>query len=224
MTVKQRNVIEQDRGREPMTEQGSGISTEMLDIVDEKGIPTGRIVDRRTAHTQGLRHRTAHVWILRYNVQTKRMEILLQLRSKTKDSFPGCYDISSAGHIPAGEDYIPSALRELQEELGIDAKPEELHYCGQRIIHYEETFYGEPFVDNQVSNVYVLWSDQEASAFKLQAEEVDAVRWMEFEECCRLVAEHKIPHCIQMEELDMIRREVASFMHHFREKNCAAKK
>lgn len=30
-----------------------------------------------------------------------------------KDGFPGFYDTSSAGHIPAGEDYLESAVREL---------------------------------------------------------------------------------------------------------------
>ena len=94
-------------------------SVEWLDIVYEEGNPTGQVIDRRLAHAQGIRHRTAHVWLLRYNKQTNRPEILLQLRSRTKDSFPGCYDISSAGHIPAGVDYIPSALRELREELGL---------------------------------------------------------------------------------------------------------
>ena len=36
---------------------------EMLDIVDENGIPTGRSVPRTVAHAEGLRHRTSHVWI-----------------------------------------------------------------------------------------------------------------------------------------------------------------
>ena len=36
-----------------------------------------------------------------------------------KESFPGMYDTSSAGHIPAGEEPLPSALRELSEELGM---------------------------------------------------------------------------------------------------------
>ena len=53
------------------------------------------------------------------------MELLLQKRSQQKDSYPGCYDISSAGHSPAGVDFIPSALRELKEELGLDARPVE---------------------------------------------------------------------------------------------------
>ena len=38
---------------------------EFLDIVDEKGQPTGEIVDRETAHAKGILHRTSHVWIVR---------------------------------------------------------------------------------------------------------------------------------------------------------------
>ena len=33
---------------------------EMLDIVDENGVPTGQSVPRTTAHAEGLRHRTSH--------------------------------------------------------------------------------------------------------------------------------------------------------------------
>lgn len=187
-------------------------SVEWLDIVDAEGNPTGQVIDRKTAHAQGIRHRTAHVWLLRYNKQTNRPEILLQLRSRTKDSFPGCYDISSAGHIPAGVDYIPSALRELREELGLEVKPEELHYCGLRTIHYNHIFHGQQFIDNQISKVYLLWSNQEETDFRLQTEEVEAVRWMDFEECCEAVQNNRIPHCIQMEELEMLRSGMERFV------------
>ena len=56
--------------------------------------------------------------------------MLLQKRSREKDAFPGCYDISSAGHIPAGDGFVESALRELEEELGIRAEPSELVRIG----------------------------------------------------------------------------------------------
>ena len=105
---------------------------EYLDIVDENGDPTGEITDRETAHLKGIRHRTAHVWLLRN--KNGKLQILLQKRCETKSSYPGCYDISSAGHIPAGVDYIPSAIRELSEELGVTAAPEEFIPCGSRTI------------------------------------------------------------------------------------------
>ena len=37
---------------------------EIIDIVDENGIPTGETVAREVAHEQGIRHRTSHVWLM----------------------------------------------------------------------------------------------------------------------------------------------------------------
>lgn len=75
---------------------------------------------RSEAHRLGLRHRTSHVWLVPAR-KNGVLEVLLQKRSDEKDSFPGCYDISSAGHIPAGQGFVDSALRELKEELGVTA-------------------------------------------------------------------------------------------------------
>ena len=38
---------------------------ELLDVVDEDGNPTGETVGREVAHRDGVRHRTAHVWLVR---------------------------------------------------------------------------------------------------------------------------------------------------------------
>ena len=97
---------------------------EFLDIVDENGQPTGEMIDRETAHAKGVLHRTSHVWLARR--KKGKVQILLQKRAEHKSSFPGCYDISSAGHIPAGNSYEVSALRELEEELGVKAEEKDL--------------------------------------------------------------------------------------------------
>lgn len=177
---------------------------EILDIVDENGVPTGEMVERERAHRDGIRHRTSHVWLLRK--REGRVQVLLQKRSEKKDSYPDCYDISSAGHIPAGVGFVPSALRELEEELGVTAAAEELIFCGQRNFTFQDEFHGKPFRDHQVSNVYVLWLDREEGQFLLQKEEVAEVRWYDYEECVALVRENRIPHCIFPEELQMLER------------------
>ena len=38
---------------------------EFFDIVDENGLPTGEVIERKEAHSVGARHRTSHVWIVR---------------------------------------------------------------------------------------------------------------------------------------------------------------
>ena len=73
------------------------------------------------------------------------MQILLQKRSQNKDSFPGKFDTSSAGHIQAGDEPLESALRELKEELGISATPEQLHFAGTFPISFTKEFHGKCF-------------------------------------------------------------------------------
>ena len=155
---------------------------EILDIVDDNGIPTGKTVERKCGN----------------------IELLLQKRCMEKDSFPGCYDISSAGHIPAGMDYVPSALRELREELGVTAKEEDLIFCGKKRVTVTSEFHEHPYTDRQVCNVYLMWLDREAEDFVVQKEEIDSVMWMEYQACRKVVIENTIPNCIDIEELDML--------------------
>lgn len=126
---------------------------EIFDIVDEKGIPTGETIERTQAHEKGVRHRTAHIWIVRE--QDGKVQLLLQKRSAEKDSFPGRFDTSSAGHIQAGDEPEESAIRELHEELGIRAAKEDLTFAGCFDIQYEKEFYGKMFRDNEVAFVYM---------------------------------------------------------------------
>lgn len=179
---------------------------EMLDICDELGRPTGKVEEREIVHSKGLLHRTAHVWLLRK--KNKGVEILLQKRSNEKDSFPGCYDISSAGHIPAGDGYLESAQRELKEELGVDVSQNELIDCGNRRFHFEEVFRGKLFKDNQISKIFVLWKDLDEKDFIFVDHEVSEVIWMDFEECYQAVKNNTINHCIYLEELDMIKKYI----------------
>ena len=184
---------------------------EWLDAVDKNGEPTGQVVSRKQAHEEGIAHRTSHVWIVRRKGSS--LQILLQKRSESKDSHPGCYDISSAGHIPAGVDYITSALRELEEELGVSCRAEELVYCGQRAFYFEDVFHGKPFKENQISNVYLLWLDRDEDTFSIQKEELSEVRWFDFETCLRAVRKRTIPHCIYEEELQMVLAEAKKKLH-----------
>ena len=58
-------------------------------------------------------------------------DIFLQLRSHLKDKKPGKWDSSAAGHLDSGEDYLPCAVRELEEELGIKTTEERLIPAGK---------------------------------------------------------------------------------------------
>ena len=139
---------------------------EMFDIVDENGNPIGEVIERRKAHAEGIRHRTAHIWIVRE--KKGRIQVLLQKRSADKDSFPGRYDTSSAGHIKAGDEPLESALRELNEELGITAKPDQLEFAGTFVVNYEKNFHGKLFKDNEIAFVYIYRQPVDISKLVLQ--------------------------------------------------------
>jgi 16S rRNA (adenine1518-N6/adenine1519-N6)-dimethyltransferase len=89
---------------------------EIFDVVDEHDVVTGQVT-RSEVHAQKLLHRAVHVFV--YN---KRGDLLLQKRSLLKDACPGLWDSSVSGHLDAGEDYAPAAVRELEEEMGIRAE------------------------------------------------------------------------------------------------------
>lgn len=177
---------------------------EYFDIRRKDGTPTGEVKERGRVHEDGDIHGTSHVWIVRRN-EEGTLELLLQKRSENKDAFPGCYDISSAGHLPAGQDYLPSAIRELSEELGIEASEEDLIFLGVHEGFSEENFYGKPFVNHEISHVYLYEKEVDIGSLILQKEEVDSVKWMSVEACCREVRRHNPEYCLFLKELEMIK-------------------
>ncbi|MEE3496299.1 MAG: NUDIX domain-containing protein, partial [Butyrivibrio sp.] len=156
------------------------MAEELFDIVDENGNPTGETVSRSEAHAKGIRHRTAHIWVIRDNEGKK--EVLLQKRALNKDSFPGKYDTSSAGHIQAGDEPLESALRELSEELGIEALAEQLHFVGTFFIGFEKEFHGKMFKDSEIAFVYAYEENVDISKLVVQKEELESVEWFDLEE------------------------------------------
>ncbi len=186
------------------TREMQGKNMEIIDICDERGNPTGETVERARAHSEGILHRTAHVWIVRRS--GNGWEILLQKRSLEKDSYPGLYDTSSAGHIPAGSEPLESALRELREELGIEAGEDQLLPAGTFRIQYEDSFHGKPFRDNEFTFVYVYRDPVDADALILQPGEVDEVRWFPLDEVCEEIRHTRARFCVPSHGLNVLRR------------------
>lgn len=181
-----------------------GRELELFDICDEAGEPTGRVTERSVAHTLGLMHRTAHIWIVRRSADG--FEVLLQKRSSEKESYPLCYDTSAAGHVTAGDGYEETARRELSEELGLAAGPDELTYVGRfdsgDII---QEFGGKPFHDREIAAVYVYNGEKvRAEELVLQADEVDSVRWMDYRECLAHVERGDPAFCVNPDGLRLV--------------------
>lgn len=180
-----------------------GRPMELFDVLTAEGEKTGVVRERGVAHRDGSPHATSHIWVIRENSRGGH-DILLQKRSACKDSYPGCYDISAAGHVAAGDGYLESAVRELREELGIDTDADSLHFVGTHHGKFEEEFYGRMFRDYEISRVYAYCKPVEMTELSLQPEEVECVIWMDLDECRKKVAEAAMPTCIYLDELDML--------------------
>jgi len=94
-----------------MKEKQAPMNEEIFDICDVDDRVIGQR-PRTVVHEQHLLHRAVHIWI--WNPDG---ELLLQLRTATKDQYPSCYTSSASGHVDAGENYEAAAVRELWEEL-----------------------------------------------------------------------------------------------------------
>ncbi|MDG1357130.1 MAG: 16S rRNA (adenine(1518)-N(6)/adenine(1519)-N(6))-dimethyltransferase RsmA [Akkermansiaceae bacterium] len=88
-------------------------SDEVFDVVDHDDNVLRQEL-REVVHREDLLHRAVHVFVF-----NKNKELFLQKRSRLKDKHPGVWDSSAAGHLNAGEGYDETAVRELEEELGI---------------------------------------------------------------------------------------------------------
>lgn len=143
----------------------------LIDVLDENGNPTGEAKTKQEIHEQGLWHNAAHIWIYNSNG-----EILMQLRAKNKDSYPGLWDISVAGHTDSGETPIESAVREMKEEIGLDVQLEQLEFDG--IIKISQPIKDIGWHDNEIGYVYFYKFDGSVNDLSMPDMEVEKLEFI----------------------------------------------
>ena len=158
---------------------------EMFPLCDEDGKFTGELKERTAVHRDGDLHGGSHIWIIEKHAGVTR--VLLQKRSDDKDSFPGCYDCSCAGHVDAGENFLSTAIRELKEELSIDAREEELEFLFRQRVGGEYNFYGERFANNEVNFVYLVKTNVDIEKLTFLKEEIQGLCWKNADEVLEIL-------------------------------------
>lgn len=199
-----------------------GRKMELFDILNPDGTLAGYTRERSIAHEMGSLHGTVHIWIARDTKKENKgdkednevkeaagtgWQLLLQKRAADKDSYPGCMDISSAGHIKAGDGVEETLLREFREEMGISASAEDFTYVGDHLSYHESVFYGKPFRDHELSHIFVYrLSDRiDAEKLRLQKEEIESVSWIDFDELEQRMKDGTIQTCIDPDELSILK-------------------
>ncbi len=145
---------------------------ELLDIYNAQHERTGRTVVRNGEVFEGERLLVVHVCVL-----NGRDELLIQRRQMSKDRYPGCWDISAGGFVLSGEDSADAVLRELREEVGLQAEPASLTFL-----------FTEPF-SYVLDDFYLVRSDADLGSLTLQPEEVSEAKWASQEEVEAMIAD-----------------------------------
>ncbi|MEX1383497.1 NUDIX domain-containing protein [Lutibacter sp.] len=162
---------------------------EYIDILNEVGEPNGTTCLKSEAHKKGFFHASAHIWIF-----NNKKEVLIQKRASNKDTFPNLWDVSVAGHISADEKPIISAIREVQEEIGLSIKQHNLYYIGtskKRIEHNKD------LIDYELHYIYMCKINFYVNSLKIQEEEVAEVNLISIQNLINLVHSNEsnfVPH------------------------------
>lgn len=114
-----------------------------------------------------------YIIVILVMIQNSKGEFLIQKRSKQKD---GKY-AATGGHVKTGETSIEGMMSEIQEELGLIVKPEEL----------ELLFSGREDDQQVFFDLYYMKKDFEISDLVLQEEEVESVSWKTIEKIEELI-------------------------------------
>lgn len=155
------------------------MADEIIDYYDASMKWLGK-ASRNKVHQEGLWHKTFQCWVVSF--VGDRRELLFQKRHSSKDTFPGMLDKSAAGHLLAGET-MEDAVRELQEEIGICVKLEQLTAVG--IVPLENI--SKEWQDREFCHVYVLEHHQPLEHYQVQLEEVSGLFRVELKGYVELV-------------------------------------
>lgn len=146
---------------------------EWNDIYDENRQKTGKVHLRGTPWKKGEYGLVVCVWV--YDGEGN----LLLTRRAPEKSFPGTWE-NSGGAAKAGEDSLTAICRELFEETGIRAEPEEFELIdrGQDSCAYYD--------------FYCIRKNVPLSEIRLLPGETDDVMWADFSQVHEMVAAEKI--------------------------------
>jgi isopentenyldiphosphate isomerase len=144
---------------------------ELLDVCDHEGHLTGQVLARSEVHKAQAWHRVALVWVI-----NSRGEILLSRRAEHLNLFPGLWDVTVSGHVSAGDEPTPTAVRETQEEVGLTTALEEMKFI-DTVTDRLPTSVPER-LHQEYDFIYVARHDVAADKLKLQAAEILEVRWV----------------------------------------------
>ncbi|MFH1505756.1 MAG: NUDIX domain-containing protein [archaeon] len=136
--------------------------TEMIEVIDDD-MNVLEIVSRDEIRAENLKHKAALIIL-----KNAEGQIYASQRKKTKLVYPLLWVISAGGMVRPGETYEQGALRELKEELGIDAE-----------VDYVMDFDSHDKYNNYKAKVYLAFYEGDINVDFVECEQG---KWLKREE------------------------------------------
>ena len=133
---------------------------EMLDVYNDNGRKTGKIVGRKKLDKNF--DEGEHIGVALIYIENSKNEFLIQKTSEKKGNIYS----STGGHVKHGERPIDTIKREVEEELGIDISKEKLINLGHLFIDFPMRF------------IFYLKKDIDINDIHLKKDEVESVTYM----------------------------------------------
>jgi isopentenyldiphosphate isomerase len=164
---------------------------ELLDLYTADREKTGRTMVRGEPTPAGFYRLVVHVCIFNPEGQ-----MLIQQRQPFKKGWSNLWDISVGGSAVSGDSSRSAAERETFEELGLSVDLSDVRPT--LTVHWEHGF----------DDYYVLTQSVDLTSLRLQAEEVQAVRWASKDEILQMIDDGRfIPYEKSLIELLFFRRD-----------------
>lgn len=142
---------------------------ELLDVYNDKGEKTGKIVERGTKDSSF--NPGEHIAVAIIYIENDNNEFLIQKTSKQKGSIYS----ATGGHVNHDEEPIDTIKREVKEELGIDISRDKIIYLGYLVFDFPVRF------------IFYLRKDIDLKDIVLQKDEVESVSYMNEQELKNII-------------------------------------
>lgn len=149
--------------------------TELFYLVDKNDQVLGSVTREEAHKNRAKIHRAVNILATNSSNQ-----ILLQKRSKHKDTYPGYWTISASGHVTYGQTYDQAAKREFKEELGIN--PPSLKFVFKKLYDLG--------AEQEYLSIYTTKLNDTPTNF--DKTEVDQVRWVDIKSLPEFIKREKV--------------------------------
>ena len=140
---------------------------ELLEIINEDGSNTGIYKTREYIHKNRLFHNETTIFIINGD------NLLLERRSRNKRIYPLML-CAAGGHVIKGETIKESALKEIEEEVGLKVKEHKI----KPLIRFKKRAKKQ----NCFHNIFYIYTNKRLDELKKQDDEVEELVYMNINE------------------------------------------